>query len=299
MASLTHAYSVEFEQIIDAELAYDLYWTGIIRNKSSFQCPCTECQAKVTCINLDQIKQNMRQTPHFRSYCHSSQCTIQHQTDKLLNEQTITTASFHLQRPSQQLQPKQSCSAPNNSLLLNSSPKHTSIEKQASHPHYYSVRSLVTNFIKFRQQQTLENHKIKIETHEICYQDLFKGIYKQPLDKLPEQNCIYWGLAYVDYNPQKQFYRITFIQTLTHNEQMIRPSLFISEREIERYPVKKLLLSRLTNITEQKDKRAFIFVYGKPTLHEDRFINFKVSNLDHLEIRTLELFDQLKRTVKS
>ena len=299
MASLIHAYSVEFAEIINAELAYDLYWTGIIRSKSNFRCPCTKCQAKVTCINLDQVKQNMRQTPHFRSYHHSQQCTVQHQTDKSLNEQTIATASFHLQRPSQQLQPKQSCSAPNNSLLLNNTLKHTSIEKQASHSHYYSVRSLVTHFIQFRQQQTLEHHKVKITQDEICYQELFKGIYKQPLDKLPKHNCIYWGLAYIDFNQRKQFYRLTFVQTLTHNEMAIRPSLFISKRDIELYPVKKLLLSRLTNITELKDNRAFVFVYGKPSLHEDKYINFKVTNLDHIEIRTLDLFEQLKRLSKN
>ncbi|HAS6475692.1 TPA: hypothetical protein GRR63_23520 [Vibrio parahaemolyticus] len=37
MASLEEAYSYEYDDIIDAELAYDLYWAGVISSKSAFE----------------------------------------------------------------------------------------------------------------------------------------------------------------------------------------------------------------------------------------------------------------------
>ncbi|MCF7495214.1 hypothetical protein L3V35_09145 [Vibrio sp. L5-1] len=39
MASLEEAYSNEYDDIIDAELAYDLFWSGVISSKSAFECP--------------------------------------------------------------------------------------------------------------------------------------------------------------------------------------------------------------------------------------------------------------------
>lgn len=74
MASLEEAYSNEYDDIIDAELAYDLFWSGVISSKSAFECPSEFCEAKVTCVNMDVEKQDMQQSPHFRGYNHSPEC---------------------------------------------------------------------------------------------------------------------------------------------------------------------------------------------------------------------------------
>lgn len=46
--------------------------------------------------------------------------------------------------------------------------------------YYYSVRSLVSNYIQYRQ---VHYHTVNIAGGEMTYHALFKGIYGQPLVK--------------------------------------------------------------------------------------------------------------------
>ncbi|MGE6995243.1 hypothetical protein ACQKIK_17790 [Pseudomonas sp. NPDC047961] len=64
--SLDVAYSIEVDDYVDPDKAYDLYWAGLIADKQAFLCPGTDCTAQVTCCNIDKDAQNMRVVPHFR-----------------------------------------------------------------------------------------------------------------------------------------------------------------------------------------------------------------------------------------
>ena len=82
---------------------------------------------------------------------------------------------------------------------------------------------------------------------------------------------------------------------MQHGSNYINPSFFISAEQIEAYPVNNLVTKRLTRISESKDKRAFVFLYSKPHAQGPNYINFDVDSLDYLEIRYLDLFDELKK----
>ncbi|MFP1730218.1 hypothetical protein ACLEC0_12135 [Lonsdalea quercina] len=71
------AYSIEIEDFIDPDKAYDLYWSGIIKDNHAFVCPGTDCQAQVTSANLYVESQDMKVVPHFRVYGkHSNSCEV-------------------------------------------------------------------------------------------------------------------------------------------------------------------------------------------------------------------------------
>ncbi|NNG42754.1 hypothetical protein HJP15_07455 [Pseudoalteromonas sp. NEC-BIFX-2020_002] len=311
MASLEEAYCIEYDDIIDAELAYDLYWAKVISSKSAFECPSEYCDAKVTCVNMDAEKQDMRQSPHFRGYNHSEKCdaTIGKKPSASAGTEYESSASmvvksdqkpdiFNLHRPLNQFAKKENGKRnPNkNRAISRRKPRvHGESELKAGSD-YYAVRSLVTKFIRYRKDKLLSEHYVNIDGKDISYSELFKGVYKQQISALPDEYRIYWGVAYIQHIKEKKTYRIGFKSELSNNNNLIAPSFFVSENQIENYPVKNLVIKRLTKISKSDDKRAFIFLYSKPHEQGSNFINFDVVSLDYLEIRDLDLFEELKKT---
>lgn len=157
------------------------------------------------------------------------------------------------------------------------------------------MRSLVSKFIRYRKDDSLSEHKINIQGKDVSYRSHFKGIYQQPIAALPDENLIYWGVAFIDYIEKNKCYKITFGETLEHGGNNIRPSFFISNAMITDYPVRNLVVKRLEKISKESDKRAFVFIYSRPFSSGDNYINFDLESLDYLEIRYLDLFDELKK----
>jgi hypothetical protein len=230
VASLEEAYSLEYGEVSDPELAYDLFWAGVINDKSAFVCPSEFCDAKVTCINIDKEKQDMHQTPHFRGYKHSEDCdatladerkSIEVPGDegaraKVVKADEISDV-FHLKRPDNQF-------AKNPDLTGSRSAKKKAERRRErlvgegeirSGSDYYSVRSLVSKYIRYRKSETLSEHKVNIAGKDQSYGSLFKGVYQQPIEALPDEKLIYWGVAFVDYLEKQRCYQIKFCQTLS------------------------------------------------------------------------------------
>ncbi|WCN13245.1 hypothetical protein GV054_09630 [Marinomonas mediterranea] len=312
MASLEEAYSNEYQDIIDPELAYDLYWAGVITDKSAFECPSDKCNAKVTCINLDQEKQDMHQSPHFRGYNHSDDCDATFGQDRVAGVESPTASAqskfvkndsisdvFHLKRPKNQFAKKDLKGVDLTKKKKKSNRRERSVtgEEFYGGSEYYSVRSLVSKFIRYKKDGSLSEHKINISGKDVSYKSQFKGVYQQPIVALPDENLIYWGVAFIDYVEKKKYYKVTFGETLEYEGSGIRPSFFISETMISEYPVKNLVVKRLEKISKENDKRAFVFIYSKPHPSGDSYINFELESLDYLEIRYLDLFDDLKKKI--
>ena len=76
MAKIEEAYSKEYNEIIDVEKAYELYWDGLITDKRAFECP--KCSLKITAANIDKVRVEMKNTPHFKAYGeHELGCSYQ------------------------------------------------------------------------------------------------------------------------------------------------------------------------------------------------------------------------------
>lgn len=310
MSSLEEAYSIEYGGIVDPELAYDLYWAGLITDKSAFTCPSDLCNAKVTCVNIDKEKQDMYQSPHFRSYNHSEKCDALsgdnrdmyrdvngHDTTNPAKSDDIPDIFYHVRPKNQFTKKVDSASkiiAPKKSVNRNQ--KSGEDGKLIGASKYYSVRSLVSKYIRYRKEGLLLDRKVDISGVERSYKSLFKGVYRQPIDRLANQKFIYWGIAYIDHYPRKKQYCIRFCETLKWYDQEIRPSFWVTQGMIDSYPVRNLIIKRLEGVSDLEDGRFFVFIYSSPYGVERngvRYINFGMDSLDYLEIRSLSMFDDL------
>lgn len=314
MASLDEAISTECDVLVDTELAYDLFWAGLITDKKAFRCPGEGCGAQITCANLDKDRQDMRQCLNFRCYSgHTDQCdaTVDAEQksgagsascndDQPIAKNESIPDEFMLKRPVDQFafrrDEKKSpfgMSVKSDVKNRRGKPAHRSRSK------YYSVRSLVSKYIRYRKEESAGEHRVAIGQNELTYAELFKGVYKQAIEKIPDRKFVYWGIAFIDFLEQKRCYKISFAETLFCDGEFLRPSFFIHESVIDKYPIKALVIKRLKNVVSQNDRRAFVFIYSKPYAVEKegrKYINFEFENLDHVEVRYLDLFEDLKGT---
>ncbi|MCF7495213.1 hypothetical protein L3V35_09140 [Vibrio sp. L5-1] len=262
-------------------------------------------------MNMDVEKQDMQQSPHFRGYNHSPECdaTIGKKPKVSAGSKYEPSASkvvksdqksdiFNLHRPYNQFAKKKKGERDKSKKrAIDSRRPHVQGKHELqSSSDFYAVRYLVTKYIRHRKDEKLSEHYVNISGRDISYRELFKGVFNQPIEALPEENRIYWGVAYINHMLNKGIYRIGFQKKMQHGSNYINPSFFISAEQIEAHPVNNLVTKRLTKISESKDKRAFVFLYSKPYAQGPNYINFDVDSLDYLEIRYLDLFDELKKS---
>jgi len=300
MATLPFAYSNEIKDTIDAEQAYELFWSGVIHNKSAFSCPEDKCDGNVTCINIDKAENDMLQHPHFRGYNHDANC-IHHQNNIKANSKDKSNDSgrkseldeFFLTRPSAEESVTSSSAIEGTTRSLGT--KGTKSDK-VYRAKYFTIRSLVSKFVEHRKNDEERAHFVKIDNLELSYKELFIGIYNQDFDSLPKYNRIYWGVAFLDKVASKKNYKIRFTETFKLNGEEIRPSFLLYEDLIDSYH-SRLIGTRINQYSKGEFPRVIVFIYGKPLLKSDgkNYINFRVENLDMLDIRGLEFFEQLKR----
>lgn len=293
------AYSIDLDDFVDPDMAYDSFWSDLITSKSAFKCPNENCNADITCANIEKVKQDMKQVPHFRGYHHIESCQYdsKNKNNSIENDENYENAKigtnlcdkFLLNRPESKETAQESTATSGYSRDEDS--------KKYTGGRYYSIRSLVSKWIQVRKNDLLEEAFIKIEGKDISYKELFKGVFHQELDELPDQNRIYWGTAFIDRIESIPGYKIKFCSQFDYYEESINPSFIISDSDIEDYKVKKLLKLRLETINKMEKPIGLVFVYGTPYCIEKKgntYINFSLRNLDFIEIRYTDLFEQLK-----
>ena len=293
------AYSIDLDDFIDPDMAYDYFWSDIIKSRNAFKCPNEKCNADITCANIEKVKQDMKQVPHFRGYHHIEGCQYdsKNKNNSIESDENYENAKigtnlcdkFLLNRPESKETAQESTATSGYSRNEDS--------KKYIGGRYYSIRSLVSKWIQVRKSDLLEEAFIKIEGNDITYKELFKGVYHQELDELPDQNRIYWGTAFIDRLESIPGYKIKFCSQFDYYAESINPSFIISDSDIEDYKVKKLLKLRLKTINEEKTPIGLVFIYGTPYHKESNgnsYINFSLRNLDFIEIRYTDLFEQLK-----
>ena len=62
----------------------------------------------------------------------------------------------------------------------------------------YSVRSVVSRYIRYRSDNTLEFRRLNIAGQDVAYDSIFKCVWEQDLNDLPDHPVIYYGWAYID-----------------------------------------------------------------------------------------------------
>lgn len=300
------AFSIEANDYIDPDRAYDLYWSGIITDKKKFVCPGSKCTAQVTCANLDEDLQNMKVVPHYRIYgSHSAKCEIfnnkplnlQYEDGVSVKEEKRTvdesiTDIFLLDRPASYYDEVRSASQSHNKGFKKPEfvrrSKDTRLRETGSIGNIYSVRSVVGRYIRYKHDGSVDQRRVNILGKDVYYRSIFKCIWEQDLNALPSYPVIYYGWAFVNRLPSNSGYQIKFKKKFKKEGSEYTSTIMIADRLIESYKIKKLVATRLEKINTQEKPTAFVFVYGKPEENKskvgNKYANFSITNLDMIDI---------------
>lgn len=300
------AYSVEIDDYLDPDRAYDFYWSGLIKNKKKFLCPGTNCQAQVTCANLDEDVQDMKVVPHFRVYgTHDDSCEIfnnipldlRYEDGVSVKEERRTVDEsvvdvFMLERPASYYDEPKVNQFPHRQAVKKSQfikhPKDTILRENGSVGNIYSVRSVVSRYIRYKKDGSLDYRRVNIQGKDVYYNSIFKCIWEQDLETLPNYPVIYYGWAFVNRLPSGQGYQIKFKKHFKKANDDFTTTVMIGDNLINGYKVKKLMTTRLEKIIQKEKPTAFVFIYGKPVENESakgfKYANFSISNLDMIDI---------------
>ncbi|GAB3789038.1 hypothetical protein [Dyella agri] len=317
---LEEAFSLQLAQHITAERAYELFWAGTINDKRAFQCPGEGCTAQVTCANLDTLEHDLKVQPHYRPYgehiegCPFSEKGPPSSTSSGTKRRDVSTPAvqtadvFNLSRPNDHFSQLTSTtpSSPKGTRKAGSG-GHAQSDGRPRQRHYYSVTNIVQRWLRFRKKNLLSEVEIRIGTNVLTYEKLFKGVYNQDAKSLEKAQHIYWGKAWASRIASNTGYRIEFNNKMNTEGLLRRPSVLIRDDMIEGYPLKKLLIKRLTKAIEENNGGCILFIYGTPIIVPDlrstttlaqntrSFINFNTTSLDMIDIQNVNLFKQLKR----
>jgi hypothetical protein len=269
-------------------------------------CPGTDCTAQVTCANLDEDVQDMKVVPHFRVYgSHSESCEIFNDVPldlryedgvsvkeerRSVDESVVDV--FLLERPSSYYDEPKVNRFPNQKPVKRSEfikrSTDTILREKGSVGDIYSVRSVVSRYIRYKKDGSLDHRRVNIQGRDVHYKSIFKCIWEQDLDTLPDYPVIYYGWAFINRLPSDYGYQIKFKKHFTKAEKDYITTVMIGDRLIDSYKVKKLVTTRLEKIIQKEKPTAFIFIYGKPEENVSqkavKYANFSITNLDMIDI---------------
>ncbi|NHB91977.1 hypothetical protein [Photorhabdus cinerea] len=305
--SIDVAFSIEIEDFLDADRAYEFFWAGKITDKKAFLCPGENCMAQVTCANLDEESQNMKVVPHFRVYGkHDEQCEIFRKVPLKITELIVSAQAaekksvdlsvvdtFSLKRPDSYYESKNSNRDNIEKSVLERKryiTKNTSynLKQIGTIGKLYSVRTIVGRYLRYISDDSLKNRRINVKGQDIPYSSFLKSVWEQSLKSLPEYDIVYYGWAYVD--RYEKGYKIKFKKGFKDNEgKILQASFFVSDKIIDKYPIKNLMIRRLAKISSMAKPTGFVFIYGKPKYFKSpktgkEYINFDMFNLDFIDI---------------
>lgn len=314
--SLDVAYSIEVDDYVDPDKAYDLYWAGLIADKQAFLCPGTDCTAQVTCCNIDKDAQSMRVVPHFRIYGknHAETCEVARGVDYAINyvlrknknkeKESIDKSivdEFILKRPDsyydERLPGSPETKKAKKQLMYKGGSLEERLREIGCSSKIYSVRSVVSRYIRYEKDGSLRSRRVNVLGKDATYTSIMKCVWEQDLEKLPEYPVIYYGWAHVDRLSSDQGYRIKFKKQLKFGEKTLDATIMIFDNLIDSYKIKKLVSTRLAKIVSGS-KKAFVFVYGKPEANQSKktgkeYANFKITNLDMIDVNHDSPFPKL------
>lgn len=299
------AYSTECDEVIGAELAYDYFWAGIIKDKRAFECPGDNCNLQVTCANLDKLLNDMKQKPHYRggSREHDPECTFlkeieikeaelkesEESKEERAKKRDELPDKFEMTRPKAQKEKKTTANTP---LLITEEQKKKT--KSASYGNngfksstHYSLRAFVTKYIKYKSQGLTSQRHINIKGYNFSYEKMFIEMTGQDISTLEKYPRIYYGEAYIDEKEHSAF-TCSYKQPFTEEGENRKTSTYIPAENIQKAFTNTLSLKKFRRVSKKKPPTAWVFIYGIPELREvkgKRYYNFKIFNMDYFDLR--------------
>lgn len=296
------SYSIEFKQVIDAEKAYDLFQSEVIKQKRAFECPNENCSAQFTCVNIDRPIQETKKSVHFRSNgTHIDNCL--YETKKTITSATYNNspdnnknANIHIltKRPKDYYTIKKTLYT-NRSVEeeKNNTKREYQLNRNSKSPKkHYWIAPLVSTYLSAKGNTTnLSKMYLKNGDLEIPFTHFFKKIDKQNFKGLSKYPMIYFGEAFFNTTNKDNIIEIKFADPFNLAGQYKKPAIRLNIDNLSEYKNYSYWKKRL-QIAMNSNRPYMFFIYGVPNLEtwdkgteQINYIRFKTKKLDYMDLR--------------
>ncbi|MCR6108521.1 hypothetical protein HXA34_19660 [Salipaludibacillus agaradhaerens] len=299
MAKIEEAYSLEYDDVIEVEKAYELFWDGQIADKRAFECP--KCSLQITAANIDKVRVEMKNTPHFKAYGeHEFGCSYELEVLNERNTKNETknnqqsyigsqSDALFLERPkthryvrsNQYIKREEN----QNELLRKNKSKKESYQKKKK-SNYYSIKPLISKFIRYKNENKTKEKYIEIKKFKISYEDMFNDLACTDLNNISNYKRIYYGGGNIVRSKKNKGDYIIFFEPGITNKHNKQTALYISAKIINESLTNKKWITELESLCEEETGVKF-FAYCKISQTETgKYIYLSsLSNLDFFDFR--------------
>lgn len=313
MAKIDTAYSFEANDVIDAIEANELWLEGILKDKRAFKCIDENCDARITCKNMDTFADKRKVNPHFimssRENMHSPVCKVCKEYEEKISKrgeikgegtgQYISKkVCFHMERPERHriIEHNVINNEKNNVADIEGEKKKNRENGKRHNSNYYWLHSLILYYVDAYKKGTTEQDTVEIDfgrnkKYTYFLNSLFKRIKNENEVSDRDRN------HYVYYGKGKVFLRSDGGYDLVFSEKF-----FASEKRVKCI-IKKIVLdtcmhgkaNKLNILESAIGKERFIYVLSSKNInpkYNTVFLNIK--NLDCVAISEIDL-DSIER----
>ncbi|MCL1123410.1 hypothetical protein [Shewanella surugensis] len=290
---LEKAYSIELKLAVSPVEADFKYSNGSITSKFKFECPDDNCNAAVTCANLDRLKVKRKVDPYYKVVEeHSEKCLIGKDISGVKREKAIYTdiyseADEYISnavrlnlRPHSTKRPEDESDPLEGDMVIKGRPRRTSDEETEGKRKKQSSKVLSSMVDSFLNNENLIVQLPGIGSMPI--QDLFVEVDGQKVESLVDEFRVYFGKAW--FNKYETGYSVVFENKLNHEDLAVRPSFFIPNSLIAETAYRLFQEKKLNKQVDKKPKLVFIASETGPYC-KDKYINFWLEGFEYLEYR--------------
>ena len=180
MAKIDTAYSLEIKDVIDAIEANELWIEGILKDKRLFKCIDDNCNARITCKNMDTFADKRKVNPHFimsdRENMHSSTCEINKELEEKRSKKREKKGGrasqyigkkvcFHIERPKSHriVEYKIINDEKGNVTNIEEEKKKNRENRKMHNSNYYWLNSLIWYYIDAYKKGTTEQDTVELD----------------------------------------------------------------------------------------------------------------------------------------
>ncbi|CVI67490.1 hypothetical protein NDGK_00887 [Clostridiales bacterium CHKCI001] len=308
MAKIDLAYNLEINNIVDAIEANELWIEGVLKDKRAFECIDENCNAKITCKNMDTFADKRKVNPHFimssRENMHSPICKVykeyeERRTKKRniknreISQDLGKKVCFHIERPKNHRIIEHRIIDNKENSLINSRIRKKKIKEKMKkrNVNYYWLNSLILYYINSYKngttiQDTVETDFGKGKKYTYSLDKLFKRIEKENEETDKDKNhYVYYGKGKV-FSRKDGGYDLIFNEKFLDSEKKVK--CVIKRTTIDDCKYGKI--NKVNILSSSKGKEKFIYVLSSKHIDKEYKIVFlNTKNLDCVAISEIDL----------
>ena len=309
MAKIEIAYNLEIHDVIDPMEANELWLDGILKDKRAFKCIDENCDAGITCKNMDTYADNRKQNPCFimskRENTHSPNCKVYKELEEKTNKKRETKGErksqyigkkvcFHVERPENHrtIERREVNSINDNGAASGEDPKKRCGNSRRHNSNYYRLNSLILYYIDSRKNGTLEQDTVEMDfgknkKYTYTLNNLFKRIQNE--NEITDRNYnqyVYYGKGRVYRRKNDGGYDLVFSEKFIGSEKTVR--CIIKKEVIDKCQYGKQNYIKLLESAIGKERLIYI-LSSKNVIDKYNTVYLNIRTIDCIAISDIDL----------